>query len=136
VTRSLAAAAMLLATAASTAGACTSVSTARMAPDDLYLGAGVEPIAAIQVDITSAYVLFVPIPGVDLDDAIRGKLLATAQAMGADKVAQMDFRITPSGGVWSLRRLLGWRSARATGIAVRLHLDEGDKGTRTGHASD
>jgi hypothetical protein len=136
VTRSLAAAAMLLAaTAAATAGGCTSVSTARMAPDDLYLGAGVEPIAAIQVDITSAYVLFVPIPGVDLDDAIRGKLLATAEAMGADMVAHMEFRITPSGGVWSLRRLLGWRSARATGIAVRLHLDDAE-GTRTGHAND
>jgi hypothetical protein len=117
------------ATLALALAACTSVSTARVAPDDLYFGAGVEPIAAIQVDVTSAYVLFVPIPGVDLDDAVNRKLVATAKAMGADKVANIEFRITPSGGVWTLRRLLGWRSARATGIAVRL-------GTRTNDPSD
>ncbi len=114
----------LAAAALAAGGACTSVSTARVTADDVYLGRGVEPLGAIQVDVTSAYLLFVPLPGVDLEDALRRELFARAELMGADKVADVQFHITPSGGIWALRRLLGWRTARATGIAVRIHLDE------------
>jgi hypothetical protein len=113
------------------AASCTSVSTARVSPHDVHAGDGVEAIAAVQVDVTSAYILFVPIPGVDLDEAINRKLVEIAKEMGADKIANLQFRVTPERGVWSLRRLLGWRSARATGIAVKIVVDAPEAGERT-----
>lgn len=122
----MSAATRALTTAAALAlAACTSVTTARISADDLQVGEGLEPVAAIQADATSAYLLLVPIPGVDLDDAIR-RVIARAKLMGADKIADLRFRITPDGGVWSLRKLLGWRSARASAIAVKVLVDPPD----------
>ena len=110
-----------IAVAAGTLGAagCSSVSTVRVQPDNLYVGAGLRPIAVVHAQATSAYLLFIPIPGhVDLDRVVNRMLLATAKTLGADKVVNVRVDITPDGGIWTLRKLLGWRSAEASGVAV------------------
>ena len=101
------------------AGGCSSVSTVRVQPDNLYVVPGMKPIAVIHAQVTSAYLLFIPIPGhVDLDRVVNRMLLATAKTLGADKVVNVRVDITPDGGIWTLRKLLGWRSAEASGVAV------------------
>ena len=77
-------------------------------------------MAGIQANAISFYMLFIPIPGVDLDRAINQMLVVTAKSMGADKIANLRFEITPDGGVWALRKIIGWRSAQASGIAVQV----------------
>src|SRR5215212_5238315 len=97
-------------------GGCSSVQTVRVQPDNLYVGPGLRPIAVVHAQVTSFYFLFVPIPGgVDLDRVVNRMLLASAKAMGADKVVNIHVDITPDSGVWVLRRVLGWRSAEASG---------------------
>jgi hypothetical protein len=104
---------------AASAPGCSSVSTVRVQPDNLYVGPGMKPIAVIHTQVTSAYVLFIPIPGhVDLDRVVNRMLLATAKTLGADKVVNVRVDITPDGGIWTLRKLVGWRSAEASGVAV------------------
>ena len=99
--------------------ACSSVSTVRVQPDNLYVGPGLRPIAVIHAQVTSAYFLFIPIPGhVDLDRVVNRMLLATAKTLGADKVVNIKVDITPDGGIWTLRKLFLWRSAEASGVAV------------------
>jgi hypothetical protein len=109
-----------LAVAASLAG-CSTVSTVRLQPENVHVGPGMRPIAAIQANVTSFYLLFIPMPGgVDLDRAVNRMLIVTAKTMGADKIVNLEFDVTPDGGVWTLRRLLGYRSAEAKGIAVQI----------------
>jgi hypothetical protein len=101
--------------------ACSSVSTVRLSPENVAVGHGVEAVAAVQASATSAYLLFVPIPGgVDLDRVINRMLIVAAKTIGADKIQLLDFEVTPDTGLWTLRKLLGWRSASARGIAVRV----------------
>jgi hypothetical protein len=103
---------------------CSSVQTVRVQPDNLSVGPGMRPIAVVHAQVTSFYFLFVPIPGnVNLDRVVNRMLLATAKAMGADKVVNIRVDITPDNGVWVLRRLLGWRSAEASGVAVVIDDD-------------
>ena len=103
------------------AASCAHVSTVRVQPENIAAPPGLRPVAAIQANAISFYFLFVSIPGgVDLDRVVNRMLIATAKAMGADKVIYPQFDVTPSGGVWSLRKLLGWRSASARGIAVKV----------------
>ena len=98
---------------------CSSVQTVRVQPDNIYVGPGMKPIAIVHAQVTTFCFLFAQIPGgVDLDHVVNRMLLATAKAMGADKVVNVRVDITPSGGVWVLRRVLGWRSAEASGVAV------------------
>jgi uncharacterized protein YbjQ (UPF0145 family) len=49
---------------------------------------------------------------------VNTMLIGAAKALGADKVVDIKVDITPEDGIWTLRRLLGWRSAEASGIAV------------------
>jgi hypothetical protein len=101
--------------------ACSSVSTVRLHSEAVHVGPGLRPIAGIQANAISAYVLFIPVPGgVDLDRVVNRMLVATAKAMGADKVAELRFDISPSTGIWALRKLAGWRSAQASGVAVQI----------------
>jgi hypothetical protein len=98
---------------------CSSISTVRVQPESVYVGPNLRPIAVIHAQVTSAYILFLPIPGnVDLDRVVNRMLLATAKALGADKVVNIKVDITPDHGIWALRKLLGYRSAEASGIAV------------------
>ncbi|MBA2538206.1 MAG: hypothetical protein H0V17_01105 [Deltaproteobacteria bacterium] len=99
--------------------ACSSVSTVRVQPETIHVGPGLRPIAVIHAQVTSAYLLFIPIPGgVDLDRVVNRMLLPTAKALGADKVVNIQVDMTPDGGVWTLRKLFLWRSAWASGVAV------------------
>jgi hypothetical protein len=98
---------------------CSSVNTVRVQPENLHVGPGMRPIAIVHAQVTSFYLLFIPIPGnVSLDRVVNRMLLASAKAMGADKVVNIRVDITPDDGVWMLRRVLGWRSAEASGVAV------------------
>lgn len=107
--------------------ACSSVSTVRVQPENVAAGPGLRPIAAIQVNATTGYILFIPIPGkVDLDRVVNRMLIVAAKTMGADKVANLEFEVTPDSGIWSLRKLFGWRSARASGVAVQVEAAPAD----------
>lgn len=99
--------------------ACSSVSTVRVQPETVQVGPHLRPIAVVHAQVTSAYLLFIPIPGhVDLDHVVNRMLIAAAKTLGADKVVDIQVDITPDDGVWILRKLLGWRSAEASGVAV------------------
>lgn len=110
---------LVLAAVTIVAVGCSSVQTVRVQPDNLYVGPNLRPVAVVHAQVTSFYFLFIPIPGgVDLDRVVNRMLLASAKALGADKVVNIRVDITPSSGVWTLRRVLGWRSAQASGVAV------------------
>lgn len=106
--------------------ACSSISTVRVQPETVYVGPHLRPIAVIHAQVTSAYLLWIPIPGhVELDYVVNRMLLATAKALGADKVVDIQVDITPENGIWTLRKLLGYRSASASGVAVMVEPEGG-----------
>ena len=108
-----------LCAAAITLAACSSVSTVRIQPESVYVGPHLRPIAVVHAQVTSAYLLFIAIPGhVDLDHVVNRMLIAAAKTLGADKVVDIHVDITPDDGIWALRKLIGWRSAEASGVAV------------------
>lgn len=100
--------------------ACSHVSTVKLQPDTIDVGPNLQPVAGLQADAMSLYALFIPIPGVDLDKVVNQMLVVAAKSIGADKVANLRFDIDPAGGIWAWRRIFGVRSARASGIAVRV----------------
>lgn len=113
--------------------ACASVTTVRLQADAIATAPGLRPIAGIQADAMSFYLLFIPVPGgVTLDRVVNQMLVATAKTMGADKIAHLRFDITPEQGIWTLRKLLGFRSARASGIAVQVTAAPPDPGAELG----
>src|SRR4051812_32138853 len=104
--------------------ACSSISTVRVQPETVYVGPHLRPIAVIHAQVTSAYLLWIPIPvHVDLDYIVNRMLLATAKTLGADKVVDIQVDITPENGIWTLRKMLGYRSATASGVAVMVEPD-------------
>ena len=108
-----------LVAASITLAACSSISTVRVQPESVYVGPHLRPIAVVHAQVTSAYLLFIAIPGhVDLDHVVNRMLIAAAKTLGADKVVDIHVDITPDDGIWALRKLLGWRSAEASGVAV------------------
>jgi|SRR4051794_12091333 hypothetical protein len=111
----------VLAAVFAAATACSSITTVRVQPETVYVGPRLRPIAVIHAQVTSAYLLWIPIPGhVDLDYIINRMLLATAKTLGADKVVDIKVDITPENGIWTLRKMLGYRSASASGVAVMV----------------
>ena len=112
---------LVLAAVLAAIAACSSISTVRVQPETVYVGPHLRPIAVIHAQVTSAYLLWIPIPGhVDLDYIINRMLLATARTLGADKVVDIKVDITPEDGIWTLRKMLGYRSASASGVAVMV----------------
>jgi hypothetical protein len=117
----------LLATSAIASAACSSVSIARVQPENVAVGPGLRPIAVIQANAISAYVAFIPVPGgVSLDRVVNRMLIVAAKTLGADKVANLQFEQTPDGGLWALRKVLGWRSAQASAVAVQVEAAPAD----------
>ena len=99
--------------------ACSSISTVRVQPDNVYAAKGLRPIAIVHAQVTSFELLFFEIPGhVSLDYVVNRMLIHAAKQMGADKVVDIKVDITPDDGIWVLRRIFGWRSAQASGVAV------------------
>src|SRR4249919_2712905 len=108
---------------------CSSITTVRVQPETVYAGPRLRPIAVIHAQVTSAYLLWIPIPGhVDLDYVVNRMLLATAKALGADKVVDIQVDITPETGIWTLRKMLGYRSATASGVAVMVEPERPERG--------
>src|SRR5215831_608878 len=106
--------------------ACSSVSTVRVQNESMYVGPHLRPIAVVHAQVTSAYVLFIAIPGhVDLDHVVNRMLIAAAKTLGADKVVDIKVDITPDDGIWTLRKLIGWRTAEASGVAVVVEDEAG-----------
>jgi hypothetical protein len=100
---------------------CSSIDTVRLQPETVEVSRGLRPLAGIQANATTLNLLFLKIPGgVNLDRVVNQMLVVTAKTLGADKVAQLRFEVDPEKGIWSLWRILGWRSARASGIAVQV----------------
>src|SRR4051812_32183625 len=115
--------------------ACSSISTVRVQPETVYVGPHLRPIAVIHAQVTSAYLFWIPIPGhVELDYVVNRMLLATAKALGADKVVDIQVDITPDDGIWTLRKLVGYRSAMASGVAVMVEPEAGAAGTASANA--
>ena len=113
--------------------ACSSISTVRLQPENVEVGPGLRPVAAIQANASSAYVLFIPLPGgVSLDRVVNRMLIVAAKTMGADKIVNLQFSVTPDNGIWTLRKILGWRSARAAGIAVQVETAASDPAAAEG----
>ena len=99
--------------------ACSSISTVRVQPENVQVAKGLRPIAVVHAQVTSAYFLFLAIPGkVNLDYVVNRMLIHAAKQLGADKVVDIKVDITPDGGIWTLRKLFLWRSAKASGVAV------------------
>jgi len=116
--------------AAVTVTGCTSVSTVRVQPENVFVGPHLRPIAVVHAQVTSAYILFIAIPGhVDLDHVVNRMLIAAAKTLGADKVVDIKVDITPDGGIWTLRKILGWRTAEASGVAVVVEDDHPEQPT-------
>jgi len=110
---------LVLATVAVGAVRVSSISTVRIQPAAVPVGPHLRPIAVVHAQVTSAYFMFLAIPGhVSLDHVVNRMLLAAAKSLGADKVVDIKVDITPDDGIWVLRRVLGWRSAQASGVAV------------------
>src|SRR5688572_26250036 len=108
-----------LVTSALAASACSSISTVRVQPEAVHVQPGLRPIAIVHAQVTSAYFMFLAIPGkVNLDYVVNRMLLHAAKQLGADKVVDIKVDITPGDGIWTLRKLIGWRSAEASGVAV------------------
>jgi hypothetical protein len=116
----------LVLSAALATAACSSISTVRVQPETVYVGPHLRPIAVIHAQVTSAYLFWIPIPGhVELDYVVNRMLLATAKALGADRVVDIHVEITPDTGIWTLRELIGYRSATASGVAVMVEPEAG-----------
>jgi hypothetical protein len=99
--------------------ACSSISTVRVQPENVHVAKGLRPIAVVHAQVTSLELLFFEIPGhVSLDYVVNRMLIHAAKQLGADKVVDIKVDITPDDGIWVLRRLIGWRSAQASGLAV------------------
>jgi len=117
--RALVMAAFVTSALFTSAPGCSSISTVRVQPDSVHVAPGLRPIAIVHAQVTSAYFLFLAIPGkVNLDYVVNRMLLHAAKQLGADKVVDIKVDITPGDGIWTLRKLLGWRTAEASGIAV------------------
>jgi hypothetical protein len=115
--------------------ACSSVSTVRIQGESVYAGPHLRPIAIVHAQVTSAYLLFLAIPGhVNLDQVVNRMLIAAAKTLGADKVVDIKVDITPDDGIWTLRKLIGWRSAEASGIAVVVEDDAAPAAPAAGNA--
>ena len=102
-----------------TLAACSSISTVRVQPDNVFVAKGLRPIAVVHAKVTSFELLFFEIPGhISLDYVVNRMLIHAAKQLGADKVVNIQVDITPDDGIWVLRRIIGWRSAQASGVAV------------------
>ena len=70
--------------------------TVRVQPESVYVGQHLRPIAIVHAQVTSAYFLFLAIPGhVDLDHVVNRMLSPAAKLLGADKVVDIKVDITP-----------------------------------------
>src|SRR5262249_3689409 len=110
---------LAIATLVTCATACSSISMVRGQPENVPVGPHLRPIAIVQAQVTRAYFLFLAIPGrAKRDYGVTRSLTHAAKQLGADKVVDIQVDIDPGDGIWTIRKLLGWRTAKASGVAV------------------
>jgi hypothetical protein len=107
--------------------ACSSIDVVRLQPDQFYAPKGMEPVAGIQATCVGFYLFTLGLPEADLEKAVNELLMKTAKKIGADRVTDLHFDATPGGGLWWLTKLLGFRTATASGVAIRAE-NGGDEG--------
>jgi hypothetical protein len=98
---------------------CSSVDVVRLQPDMVEVPEGMEPVAGLQTTCLGFYLFTLGIPAADLEKAVNELLMKEARKIGADRVMNLQFDATPEGGIWWLTKLLGFRSASASGVAIR-----------------
>jgi hypothetical protein len=114
---SLALAALTLLVVVSSSG-CSSIEVVRLKPGLLKTPPKTEPLAGIQVSCVGFYVFTLGAPTCDMEKVVNEILMPKAREIGATKLVQLRFRQTPEDGVWWLTKLLWFRTARASAIAV------------------
>ena len=115
------------------ASGCSSLSIARVQPENVAVSPGLRPVAVIRASAITGYFLFIPLPGgVSLDRVVKRMLIVAAKTIGADKIANLTFDVTPDSGIWALRKVLGWRTAHASAIAVQVEAAPADPGADDG----
>jgi hypothetical protein len=102
-----------------TAAGCSSIEVVRLQPDQLRTPRGTEPVAALQTTCLGFYLFTLGLPEADLEKAVNELLMKEAKKIGADRVIDLRFDATPSGGIWWLSKLFFFRMASAWGIAIR-----------------
>lgn len=105
--------------AALVAVSCSSVDVVRLQPDLIEVPEGMEPVAGIQATCLGFYLFTLGIPEADLEQAVNELLMEQARKIGAERVMNLRFDATPGGGIWWLTKLLGFRSASASGVAIK-----------------
>jgi hypothetical protein len=103
---------------------CSSVEVVRLQPDLLKTPRGTEPLAGIQASCIGFYVFTLGAPECDLDRVVNELLMKKARQIGAKNLTVLRFSGTPETGVWWLTKLLWFRTARATAIAVMASDDD------------
>lgn len=99
--------------------ACSSVTTVRLQPETVEVGPGLRPIAGVQAEVSTFYLLGIAIPGDrSLDRVVNRMLIVAAKTMGADKVTGLSFAVECPN--FCFERLFGVLGTRATAIAVQL----------------
>ena len=111
-------------------GSCSSVDVVRLQPDLVQVPKGMEPVAGIQATCLGFYLFTLGLPEADLEKAVNELLMKEARELGAEKVVGLRFAATPGHGVWWLWKLLGFRGATASGVAVKSEpgAEEADSG--------
>jgi hypothetical protein len=113
--------AIVSAVVASSLMACTSVETAVVSGNEIYVQ-GSEPIAVIQGTSIGLTAIFHVIDLVqsDLDTVVNKLLVAEAKAMGGNRVQLLGAATLPRHGVFALTGLLiGFPISSAVGVAVK-----------------
>lgn len=110
----------LVAAVALAVAGCQSVHAVRIQDETVYVGPGVRPIAAVQAHASTLYLLFIPIPGVSLDQVVNRLAIVKAKNLGADKLANLEVHIDSTIGFWCFWGLMCQRDAWAKGIAVQV----------------
>lgn len=98
---------------------CSSLEVVRLPPDVVHVPKGYEPVAGLQATCMGFYLFTFGIPETDLEKAVNELLVAEAKKLGADKIVGLRFDATPGSGIWWLTKLLWFRFASASGIAVK-----------------
>lgn len=97
---------------------CASVDVVRIQPGMLQVPEGTEPLAGIRVQCVGFYLFTMGIPECDMDRAVNELLFKEARKLGAERLVELKFDGTPGDGVWWLTKLLGFRTASASAIAL------------------
>lgn len=98
---------------------CSSVDVVRLQPDLIEVPEGMEPVAGIQATCIGFYIFTLGLPDADLEKAVNELLMTEARKLGAERVMNLRFEATPESGIWWLTKLLGFRSASASGVAIK-----------------